>query len=89
MKNFSKQLLNLIKLIWLQLNKESDFYKNLFDPVIDLPDYRQIIDNVPTTEDIPIDDDLFSDKENEDNSKQIKDDIWNDINHSEILINMN
>ena len=61
----------------------------MFDPVIDLPDYRQIIDNVPTTEDIPIDDDLFSDKENEDNSKQIKDDIWNDINHSEILINMN
>ena len=75
MKNFSKQLLNLIKLIWLQLGKESDFYNKLFDPVIDLPDYRQIIDNVPTTENIPIDDDLFSDKENKDNSKQIKDDI--------------
>ena len=75
MKNFSKQLLNLIKLIWLQLGKESDFYNKLFNPVIDLPDYRQIIDNVPTTENIPIDDDLFSDKENKDNSKQIKDDI--------------
>ena len=43
-------LLNLTKSIWLQLRKKSDFYNDLFDAVIDLPDSRQIIDDAPTTE---------------------------------------
>ena len=70
----------------LQLRKKSDFYNDLFDAVIDLPDSRQIIDDVPTTEDIFRGDDLFFDKDIEDDSKQIIDGILKDINHSEILL---
>ena len=58
----------------------------MFDAVIDLPDSRQIIDDVPTTEDIFRGDDLFFDKDIEDDSKQIIDGILKDINHSEILL---
>ena len=54
--------------------------------MIDLPDYNQIIDNGPTTEVIFIDDDLFSDEDIQDGSKQIIDDIFKDINQSEILM---
>ena len=66
--------------------KKRDFYNNLFDTKIDLPDSRQIIDDVPTTVDIFIDEDLFSDEDIEDDSKQIIDNILKDINHIEILI---
>ena len=45
----------------------------MFDAVIDLPDSRQIIDDAPTTEDIFREDDLFFDKDIEDDSKQIID----------------
>ena len=38
------------------------FYNNLLDAVIDLPNSGQIIDDAPATEDIFIDDDLFSGK---------------------------
>lgn len=58
----------------------------MFDAKIDLPDSRQIIDDVPTTVDIFIDEDLFSDEDIEDDSKQIIDNILKDINHIEILI---
>ena len=54
--------------------------------MIDLPDYKQIIDNGSTTEVIFIDDDLFSDEDIQDGSKQIIDDIFKDINQSEILM---
>ena len=32
--------------------QKSDFYNNLFDAVIDLPNSRQVIDNTPTTEEL-------------------------------------
>ena len=76
-------------MIWQQLHKKkpkSGFYNDLFDAVIDLPDSRQIIDDVPTTEDIFRGGDLFFDKDIEDDSKQIIDGILKDINHSEILL---
>ena len=86
MKTFYKQLLNLIKSIWLQLHKKSDFYDDLFDVVIDLLDSRQIIDDAPTAADIFTDDDLFSDEDIEDDNKQIIDHILKYINHSDILM---
>ena len=86
MKTFYKHLLNLIRSIQLQLYKKSDFYSHLFDAIIDLPDCKQIIDDGPTTEVIFIDDDLFSDKDIQDDSKQIIDDIFKNINQSEILM---
>ena len=49
-------------------------------------DSRQIIDDASTTKDICIDDNLFSDEDIEDDSKQVIDSILKDINHSEILI---
>ena len=58
----------------------------MFDAVIDLPDSRQIIDDAPTTEDILIDDDLFSENDIEDDGKQIIDDILKDINYGDILM---
>ena len=71
MKAFYKQLPSLIKLIWRQLHRKSNFYKQLiFDAVIDLPNSRKIIAQAPTT-DIFIDDNLFSGEDIEDDSKQI------------------
>ena len=55
----------------------------MFDAVVDS---RQIIDDASTTKDIYIDDNLFSDEDIEDDSKQVIDSILKDINHSEILI---
>ena len=52
-----------------------NFYDNLFDAVIDLLDNRQISDGWTTTEDIFIDDDLFTNKDIKDDSKQIIDNI--------------
>ena len=46
----------------------------------------QIIDDAPTTEDIFIDDNLFSEKDIEDDNKQIIDDILKDINYFDILM---
>ena len=86
MKTIYKQLPNLIKLIWQQVHKKSDFYNNLFDAIIDLPDSMQIIDNAPITEDIFIDDDLFSENDIEDDDKQIIDNVLKDINYGDILM---
>ena len=61
-------------------------YNNLFDAVIDLHNSMQIIDNAPTTEDIFSDDNLFSEKDIEDDNKQIIDDILKDINYFNILM---
>ena len=58
----------------------------MFDAVIDLPDSRQIIDDAPTTKDILIDEDLFSENDIEDDGKQIIDDILKDINYGDILM---
>ena len=55
----------------------------MFNAVVDS---RQIIDDASTTKDICIDDNLFSDEDIEDDSKQVIDSILKDINHSEILI---
>ena len=46
--------------------KKVDFYDKLFDDVKDIPDSRQIIDDAPATEDIFIDDELFSDTDTKD-----------------------
>ena len=75
MKTIYKQLPNLIKLIRWQLHEKSNLDNDLFVAVIDLPDSRQIIDDAPTTEDIFIDDDLFSENDIEDDTNQIIDDI--------------
>ena len=58
----------------------------MFDAVIDLHNSMQIIDDAPTTEDIFIDDNLFSEKDIEDDNKQIIDDILKDINYFNILM---
>ena len=55
----------------------------MFNAVVDS---RQIIDDASTAKDICIDDNLFSDEDIEDDSKQVIDSILKDINHSEILI---
>ena len=55
----------------------------MFNAVVDS---RQIIDDASTTKDICIDDNLFSDEDIEDDSKQVIDSTLKDINHSEILI---
>ena len=55
----------------------------MFNAIVDS---RQIIDDASTTKDICIDDNLFSDEDIEDDSKQVIDSILKDINHSEILI---
>ena len=55
----------------------------MFNAVVDS---RQIIDDASTTKDICIDDNLFSDEDIEDDSKQVIDSILKDINHSEILM---
>ena len=55
----------------------------MFNAVVDS---RQIIDDASITKDICIDDNLFSDEDIEDDSKQVIDSILKDINHSEILI---
>lgn len=54
--------------------------------MIDLPGNRQIIDNAPTAEDIFIDDDLFSDEDIEDDSKQIIDFLSKDVIYGDILM---
>ena len=41
--------------------KKYDFHSELFDAVVDLPPEKIDIDNTTVTEDIFIDDDLFSD----------------------------
>ena len=51
-EDYLQTLPNLIKFIWQQLHKKSNFYNDLFDAVVDLPDSRQIIGDTPTTEDI-------------------------------------
>ena len=66
--------------------QKSDFFKDFFDATIDLPNSRQIIDDAPTTEDIFIDDDLFSENNIEDDDKQIIDDISKDTNYGDILM---
>ena len=66
--------------------QKSDFYNNLFDFMIDLPDCRSIIDDSPITKDIFIDDGLFSENDIEDDDKQIIDDILKDINYNDILM---
>ena len=63
--------------------QKSDFYYYLFDAVVGS---TQIIDDASTTKDICIDDNLFSEEDTEDDSKQVIDSILKDINHSEILI---
>ena len=55
----------------------------MFNAIVDS---RQIIDDASTTKDICIDDNLFSDEDIEDDSKQVISSILKDINHSEILI---
>ena len=66
--------------------QKSDFYNDLLDVVIDLPGSRQSIHDAPTTENIFIDDDLLSDEDIEDDSKQTIGNILKDINDSEVLM---
>ena len=66
--------------------QKSDFYNDLLDVVIDLPGSRQRIHDAPTTENIFIDDDLLSDEDIEDDSKQTIGNILKDINDSEVLM---
>ena len=46
--------------------RRKNFYDRLFDNVKDIPGSRQIIDDAPMTEDIFIDDELFSDTDTKD-----------------------
>ena len=66
--------------------QKSDFYNDLLDVVIDLPGSRQSIHDAPNTENIFIDDDLLSDEDIEDDSKQTIGNILKDINDSEVLM---
>lgn len=54
--------------------------------MIDLPGNRQIIDDAPTTEDIFIDDNLFSGEDIEDDSKQIIEVLLKDVIYGDILM---
>ena len=56
----------------------------MFDDVKDIPDSRQIIDDVPTTEDIFIDDALFSDTDTKD-TKNLVDVITQETDVNDIL----
>ena len=56
----------------------------MFDDVKDIPDSRQIIDDAPTTEDIFIDDELFSDTDTKD-TKNIVGVIKQEIDVNDIL----
>ena len=56
----------------------------LFDDVKDIPDSRQIIDDAPTTGDIFIDDELFSDTNTKD-TKNLVDIITQEVDVNYIL----
>ena len=56
----------------------------MFDDVKDIPDSGQIIDDAPTTEDIFIDDELFSDTDTKD-TKNIVGVIKQEIDVNDIL----
>ena len=56
----------------------------MFDDVKDIPDSRQIIDDVPTTEDIFTDDGLFSDTDTKD-TKNLVDVITQETDVNDIL----
>ena len=56
----------------------------MFDDVKDIPDSRQIIDDVRTTEDIFIDDELFSDTDTKD-TKNLVDVITQETDVNDIL----
>ena len=58
----------------------------MFDAITDFPDSRQVIDDAPTTEDVLIDDDLFSKNDIEDDDKQMIEDILKNINYGDILM---
>ena len=66
--------------------KKNDFYSELFDAAIDLPPEKIDIDDAPLTEDIFIDDDLFSDTDMKDKDKLNIDNILQQVNHSNICI---
>ena len=74
-EDFLQRAVNFNKIYMAATARTSDFYNDLFDILIDLSDSRQIIDDAPTTEDIFIDDDLFSENDIEDDNNQIIDDI--------------
>ena len=63
--------------------KKVDFYDKLFDDVKDIPGTRQIIDDTLTTEEIFVDDKLFSNADTKD-TKNLVDIITQeiDVNHS-------
>ena len=58
----------------------------MFDAITDFPNPRQVIDDAPTTEDVLIDDDLFSKNDIEDDDKQMIEDILKNINYGDILM---
>ena len=64
--------------------KKVDYQDKLFDDIQDEPDSRQEIDNVVKTEDIFIDDGIFSDTDPKDISNLI-DEIKSDIDVNDIL----
>ena len=68
-KDFLQIAAKINKIDMVATAQKSDFLKDLFDAVIDLPDSIQI------TEDIFIDDDLFSENDIEGDNKQIIDNI--------------
>ena len=64
--NFLQTASELNKIAAAATKQKSSFYDKLFDDVKDVPDSRQIIYDTPTTEDIFIDDELFSDADTKD-----------------------
>ena len=63
--------------------KKHNFHSELFDAVADLPPEKIYIDDMPITEDIFINDDLFSNTNKKDEDKQNIDGILQQVNHSD------
>ena len=64
--------------------KKVDLHDKLFDDIKDVPHSRQVIDDDPTTEDIFIDDELFSDTYTKD-TKNLVDVIRQETDENNIL----
>ena len=63
--------------------KKHNFHSELFDAVADLPPEKIYIDDMSITEDIFINDDLFSNTNKKDEDKQNIDGILQQVNHSD------
>ena len=65
--------------------KRDDYYDKLFNDIMDEDDRRQIMDDVIKTEDIFIDDDYLFDNEGTQETKNICDYVFDDIDTNDVL----